>query len=665
MRAFNPKKHGGEAKNKYFKKTVILLEHEKQVKNCLKVLKEIKGQKLIIALSPFAMYELDKQGLPYKIPEDYYGPAELSQVGEVVHEKVERLCEVIDKILHQELPELKAARLCPAKYHIIPLTMTFDALTSRVFQLKRILDYERPDIVFAFSSNSYPYGAYGFCFDNRELLYGKLLGLPGWGVHTVVTRTPPQKNSESKEGKIYAFEKKIYERLASNPSTFYAVDALKRSKLRGAISLLGKSLFTKSKLNVLSLNLGYDISYCHKTFLDQGIFLSYLKDKSYAWANRKKLNSNIISKITDRLNNKDIRKYFAYEEIDLYPLLRERMEFLVEQGVPACLAAFEEAEDIIKTRKIKAILAPYFVTPTSHSIARAARNVGVPVFVLVHVAPISDYATVHYMELMSSDLCMSYGPMLSRKYLDNAKRWKTKIVPVGSSRLDHIHKKVKPSRDAFAKKFGRIHLVYATTHYYQNDFYFCAFPPPSDNMLYRTQLAMINGIGRLDNVNATVKLFPGHHHRDPPLREHAAKKGYKNITWVKDVPPFVDLLERCDIVVLDFPSAPLVEAVAAGKPVFILTKYLKIEKSVLKLLKRRVACFEHEDELMKSLKNYLQTGFYPADLSNEEFLKACCTYLNDGRSCERAVVEVLKSIDQSQRFEKFQRGGKQEGVMFE
>jgi hypothetical protein len=40
-------------------KTVILLEHEGQVKNCLKRLKEIKGQKLIIASSPFAMYEYE------------------------------------------------------------------------------------------------------------------------------------------------------------------------------------------------------------------------------------------------------------------------------------------------------------------------------------------------------------------------------------------------------------------------------------------------------------------------------------------------------------------------------------------------------------------------------------------------------------------------------
>lgn len=627
-------------------KTVILLEHEGQVKDCLKSLKETKGQKLIIALSPFAMYELDKQNLPYKTPEDYYTPTEFFRIGKAIHKRAEKLCDFIDELLQQEFPELKAAGLCPAKYQIIPLIMVFDALTSRVFQLKRILDRERPDIVFAFCSDPHPYDAYGFCFDNRELLYGKILGLLGWGVKTVVMQTPTKKNS--KDGKkIYTFEKKIYELLASNPNTFYAADALRDRRLMKAVSLFGKSLLARNKTNALTLDLSYDVRYCYATFLDKGIFLSYLKDESYAWAHGKKLDSEVVSRIVTRLDQEDVKKYFVHEGIDLYPLLRDRIEFLIRQGVPACLTGHEKAGDVIKSRKIKAVLAPYFVTPTSRSIARAAQNLGVPVLTWFHGVPLNDHATIQYMELMSSDICMSYGTMLSKSYLRHAKQWNAKVVPVGSARLDHTKKVAKMPENTTPKSNNSTRLLYATTHYYQNDFYFCVFPPPSDNMLYRTQLAMINGIGRLDNVNATVKLFPGHHNRDPPLREYAETKGYKNMKWVKDVPPFVDLLNRCDVVVLDFPSTPLVEAVAAGKPVFLLTKYLEIWRDVLKLLKRRVACFEHEGELIKSLKNYLQTGFYTADLSDDGFLKACCTYLNDGKSCERAVTEILKAISRS------------------
>ena len=640
-------------KGKHFEKSVILLEHENQVKNCLKRLKEIKGQKLIIALSPFAMYELDKRGLSYKILEDYYGSAELFRVGKITHKKVERLCDIVDKILHQELPELKTTGLCPAKYHIFPLIITFDALAARVFQLKKILNRERPDAVFAFSSESYPYGIYGFCFDNRESLYGKLLSLPGWDILTKVMSISDFEDLKNKDSKIYEFEKRIYALLASEPNLFYTLDAVRHHKLKEVVFSMKKALLTKKKTNILLLNLGYDASFCYKTFLNKGIFASYLADKSYAWAQEKKFDPHALSKIIGRLNESDVRSCFRYNGIDLYPLFQERMEFLIKRGVPACIAAFEKATDVIKTKKIKAVLAPFFVTPTSHSIAQAAKNMGVPVLTWVHgPGGLSDQTTNDYLELMSSDTCMSYGPTLPKNYLHLAKEYKTKIVPVGSSRLDCIKRKANRVRsklpDDISRKIrdNRVRLVYATTHYSQNCFFFFGFPPPSDNMLYRTQLAMIDGIGGLGDVEVTVKLFPGSHYRDPPLREYAEIKGYKNMKWVKDVPPFVDLLNHCDVVVLEFPSMPLVEAVAAGKPVFLLTKYLKILNPTLKLLKRRVACFEYEGKLIKSLKNYLQTGFYPADLLDDEFLKACCTYLNDGRSCERAVAEVLKAISQ-------------------
>jgi hypothetical protein len=114
--------------------------------------------------------------------------------------------------------------------------------------------------------------------------------------------------------------------------------------------------------------------------------------------------------------------------------------------------------------------------------------------------------------------------------------------------------------------------------------------------------------------------------------------------WDKDIPSFVELFGHCDVVVLDFPSTPPVEIVAVGKPVFLLTKHLKIWGSILKLLKRRVACFEREGELIKSLRRYLRTSLYPADLSDAGFLKTCCTHLNDGKSCERAAAQILKAV---------------------
>lgn len=60
-------KANSEVYREYFDfrgKVLILLEHEEQIKSCVEWLNEIKGKKQVIALSPFAMYELDKQNVP-------------------------------------------------------------------------------------------------------------------------------------------------------------------------------------------------------------------------------------------------------------------------------------------------------------------------------------------------------------------------------------------------------------------------------------------------------------------------------------------------------------------------------------------------------------------------------------------------------------------------
>lgn len=60
-------KANSEVYREYFDfsgKGLILLEHEEQIKSCVEWLNEIKGKKQVIALSPFAMYELDKQNVP-------------------------------------------------------------------------------------------------------------------------------------------------------------------------------------------------------------------------------------------------------------------------------------------------------------------------------------------------------------------------------------------------------------------------------------------------------------------------------------------------------------------------------------------------------------------------------------------------------------------------
>ncbi len=179
-------KYGGS----FDTKVLILLEHEGQVKDCLGWLNQINGQKQIIALSPFAIYELDRQSLPYKIPEDYYDPQELYQLGLGNYQKVESFCSIIDNSIYQACPVTARQGIKPAFFSLYHLKIVYDAATIRLFQLFKVINTEKPDVIFTYDSISYPFGIFQeapyLLFDNRESIYAYLLALAGWKVPVVM-----------------------------------------------------------------------------------------------------------------------------------------------------------------------------------------------------------------------------------------------------------------------------------------------------------------------------------------------------------------------------------------------------------------------------------------------------------------------------------------------
>src|SRR4051812_1267597 len=93
-----------------------------------------------VALGPGAMAALDAERLPYAVPEDLVPWAELVALCAAVHERVERLCDELDRRLWARHPALARDELRPFRFQIYPLTNAFDSIASRVFHLRRVLD---------------------------------------------------------------------------------------------------------------------------------------------------------------------------------------------------------------------------------------------------------------------------------------------------------------------------------------------------------------------------------------------------------------------------------------------------------------------------------------------------------------------------------------------
>lgn len=655
MRAFSSKKHGEAAKNKHLKKTVILLEHERQVKNCLKRLEEIKGQKLIIALSPFAMYELDKRGLSYKIPEDYYNPKELYKLGLDNYKKVEEICDVIDKKIQSACPTIAELGIKPALFSFYHLKIIYDAATIRLFQLSKLIKAENPDILHVYNGKRCHFGisemAPCLFFDNRESIYARLLACEGWSMPVIVLHYVPQ--PEDFDVLKKSRENRLMQWLRRHPRLFDLAAETQRRGLRGFFNRLRDTL-RAGKDQVLLFGEGYNWDDCREELQSVGIdpIFTRMQDNLEYWISDKfssKVDAGALCNVWEGLRIDDkFHKFFIWGNVDFFPVLEERLRFLIKRLTPTCLNAYEETAETIKNRKVKALLAPNFVSCTSRSASQAARNSNIPVITWQHGSyGYMNYPMAIYNDLMSSDVHFVFGEEVVNKYTKVARRLGTRLVATGSPPLETLFQMPTPNKVKKIVKLtqGKKVVLYAATNFYQNNLYI-SFPPPySDNEIWYTQRTILDVLAKHNDYATIVKTHPNPIYRDSPMRLYSKENKFENCQFVRAEYAFTDLLPIADLLVIDIPSTTLLQALTTSKPIFVYTGHLHLDAQAQKMLERRAFCYRDLKSLADALDKYLSEGKIDkrVSLNDKKFLKAYGISSQEKGSGLRAA-KMLKKI---------------------
>lgn len=636
----NSKKYRGDTKNKHFKKTVILLEHEGQVKNCLKRFKEIKGQKLIIALSPFAMYELGKQNIPYKTPEDYYDPQELYKLGIDNHQKVEDLCDIVDERIQNACPAVAKLGIRPALFSFFLLKIIYDVTTTRLFQLSRLIDAENPDALYIYDSKRYPFGTsemapYIF-LDNRESIYARLLACDGWGVPVAVLPYVPHPEDSDvfkKTNSSKTLERKMLWWLQRHPKLLDLAAETRKRGWRGLFGGLKSYLRADKDIEVLLFGPGYNWDDCREQLRSVGIdpVFTRIHDDLEYWMSDQfsdKVDANALLNAWKGLRTYDkFRKFFIWGNVDFFPIVEDRLQFLVERLTPACLKAYEETAKIVKKGNIKAFLTSTFARCTYHSAAQAARNYGIPVVIWQHGSyGYMDYSMAIYNDIMSSDVHFVFGDGVVNKYAKAARRFGTRLVAIGSSSLESLYRTPRSNKAKQTVRLtpGKKVVLYITTHFSQNHLYLSIPPPFSDNHFWCTQRTILDVLAKHDDYTIVVKTFPNPTYRDPPLRSYARENNFVNCQFIMSECTFTDLLSITDLLVIDFPTTTLLEALTTSKTIFVYTGHLYIDAKARKLLERRAFCYQELKSFTDALNKYLSEGKIDRkiNLNDKKFLEA-------------------------------------------
>lgn len=428
---------------------------------------------------------------------------------------------------------------------------------------------------------------------------------------------------------------------------------------RGWYRLFGRlksHLRAGKKMQVLLFGAGYNWDDCREELQSVGIDPLFLRmsDNLEYWASDQspKVDASALTSAWERLRADDkLREFFIWDHIDFFPVLEERLRFLIERLTPACVNAYEKTAKILKKNKIKAFLASTFPTCIGHSAARAARNSGIPVVTWqIGGYGFANMPAVAYTDLMSSNVFFAFGEGIVNRFAKPARRFGTRIVSIGSPSLEALYQMPRSNK---AKKIagltiGKKVVLYVSTILFQNTLFVAFSPPLSDNHLWCTQRAILDVLGKHNDYTIVVKTHPGR--REPPMHLYAKENKFDNCQFIREEYTFTDLLPIADLVVIDFPTTTIIEAPTTSKPIFVYTGHLHLDAQAQKLLEKRAFCYRELRSFADALDRYLSEYKIDkrVDLNDKEFLTAYGISSHREGSGVRAA-KMLKQIISGKR----------------
>jgi len=646
MVAYNLKKEKSLKEFLLGKEKSILFVHNKESAEQLALFKKNlkEGYCVVIPTSVEAIFVLDELGLPYRIPEDYYNPEEHYNYTKNLEPKIVSLTEEIDQELEKDYFEIKKSGLRLAFYHLYPFVRAYYPLIDVYFKIKKIIQKEKPDKIGLLAeqedgpeTNSETEG--WLLWGSNENLFQIVLdvyqiNLP---VHFFISNKIVR-NVFFRED----WKNKIGRRFFRGKPRLYYLFKIFKKDWRFALKLF----YHQSELAPLFLfNGGYNWDLCDKKLYKKGYYIWGQSDdtlKTWHLKNDKyfQLSENVFQRLDSSFS---FRRNFKEEDIDFYPLLKNKIALFLEKVVPASLNAFYKTDRLIKRKKLRGVLFCSSPTAMSKSIARAFQKNNIPIIGWQHGGDvdIKKLSAIILDDLLVCDLFLNWGEGSNENMRMVARQLKLdrKQKNVGSSCLDKLPvSSLKPSQILKKININEPIIVFATTMYFLSNSYNVSYPSWSDNYLYDTQKKIIERLSKLRGTKI-IKLHPNLFYALSSLDEYCNSFKEQNILTVRNEIAAPLLFSIADAVIVDFPSTVLLQAVACKKPVFCLTRHLKLENKVRELLAKRVVLAEDPELLMKEVELFIQSGKYKADLQNNEFLESFGT-LPDRHAAERAAAAV-------------------------
>ena len=631
-------------------KTIILLEDASGISSVTENANRHSGECIYISLSPTASYAFEKHKIKYKTIQDYDEGDERYNAGQENFQRIDRMVTILDA----EISHIHAIpTLTPARFSIYNLKILLDVLWNTIGNLKAVIDAEKPDTVFLYTSYPAEAGSDDYAFSNNESVYAEVLGMKGWNIPVTIVRNHPDL-PEYLDERRPTTSSGMFNWLKQQDFLFNLALIRKNNGMGTAVKTLFDYLVRRHQKPVLIYNSGYNWNDALGELYAAGICpvyrisdTAFARDESWDSANRLE-----VQKICN--SNRSMREFSNILGIEAGDFLFMRISRIAGNAIQESILAYRKTRLLIKEKKIRCLLHTVRERAAGHAIIQAARDEGVCVVSWQHGgAGYCYHPMMLFIECINSDWHFVFGDGAAESYRGTAEKFGLNHIPVffpaGSSSLDNfcisLKKSLVPTEDK--------RIVFISTNYLPNNYF---VSQPCDLSVWNEQIWLLQK--QFMDLAIThpekrfiIKLHPFHKDQEP-LKSYVEDKGIANLQIITSETGIRDLIDTADFIIFDLISTGILQVLTSDLPVFVYSGLHTIDPEPVRLLKKRAYVYDESSELIRKIDGYIRTRGVEdqtVDTRNHEFLKRYGTDILSHNSAKRATAKIEEILTEMRK----------------
>ena len=665
--------------------TIAFVETKAQVQALLDARHPHPKVGLWLAVTPEAAWSLRLNGISYYKLEDFYDASSKCRESQKVLEVENAWVDWIDDFLGTRVQAFREHDFRPARMYYYSLKILVDQLYWRAQSLLNIYSSVKPGTVAAWPENPSPPELPDFdvCYKGSvlsviipewvsqsglELLVPPPTASIGESSHTLghVPKPAPVTGLRQRLLAILPEWARPYLRAGMRGIRGVVAEALSRDFLSSA-----RDNEAQGSARVIAIRGGYDVAFLKEALRDRGVdwidasawatSLEEIKPQDIELVQRLRLAWNEVD-ATDEL-----WQPFVMSGLDLREVARPRLHYWWTIVVPQMWRLYHYALEALDASVPSCVITPLCAPrPREPAFLHAAKRLNIPRIIYQHggFVGVCEFTVWENVDLANADWELVYGEGVA-KYLNRRRLlyydYRAQPLVVGSSRLDALRdkyasKRAETTRARLGIKSTETMILYIPTILRGYNAYMCCndYPAVSYSEL---QASVIELFRRFGDFRFIYKTFDDT--VENPIHQ-IIRDSCPNVLNVTH-PPLTDLMWAADAIIVDFPSTGLLEVLLTDKPLVVYAdrNALRMFPEAKQMLRKRARFAETPEDFLMQIEQLLEKGdFEKVPDPDTSFLRTYGTFLDDGRSAERAV-DVLHALATEHRLPDFALAGPQ------